>query len=80
MKEWLVHHLDVKSAFLNGELQEKVHVSQPYGFVAKGKEHMVYQLYKALFGLCQAPRACNIHLDRAVKDLGCTSFTTPKKF
>jgi hypothetical protein len=54
---WLVHHLDVKSAFLNGELKEEVYVVQPPGFVKKGREHKVYKLDKALYGLRQAPRA-----------------------
>ena len=49
--EWEVHHLDVKSAFLNGELQETVFVTQPEGFVKVGKERMVYKLLKALYGL-----------------------------
>lgn len=55
--EWEVHHLDVKSAFLNGELQEIVYVKQPEGFVKENEEHKVYQLIKALYGLRQAPRA-----------------------
>lgn len=67
---WLVHHLDVKSAFLNGELQEEVYVSQPDGFVIKGNEHLVYRLNKALYGLRQAPRVWNIILDRALKEMG----------
>jgi hypothetical protein len=54
---WLVHHLDVKFAFLNGDLMEEVYVVQPPGFVKKGQESRVYRLNKALYGLTQAPRA-----------------------
>jgi hypothetical protein len=53
---WQVHHLDVKSAFLNGDLAEEVYVAQPPGFTAKGKERMVLRLHKALYGLRQVPR------------------------
>jgi hypothetical protein len=52
-----VHHLDVKSAFLNGDLQEEVYVTQPLGFESQGQEHKVLRLNKALYGLKQAPRA-----------------------
>jgi Reverse transcriptase (RNA-dependent DNA polymerase) len=48
---WLLHHMDVKSAFLNGELKEDVYVSQPSGFEESGKEHQVLKLHKALYGL-----------------------------
>lgn len=41
---WEVHHLDVKTAFLNGEIKEEVFVKQPEGFVKHGKEHLVYRL------------------------------------
>ena len=54
-KDWCVHHLDVKSAFLNGELAETVFVRQPLGFVVKEEEHRVLRLCKALYGLRQAP-------------------------
>jgi hypothetical protein len=54
---WQVHHLDVKSAFLNGELQEDVYVSQPPGFIREGQDNKVFKLHKALYGLRQAPRA-----------------------
>ena len=40
-KDWRVHHLDVKLAFLNGELTEMVFVRQPPGFAVKGEEHKV---------------------------------------
>ena len=56
-KRWKVYHLDVKSAFLNGYLQEEIFVEQPEGFQVKGQEEKVYKLKKALYGLKQAPRA-----------------------
>jgi hypothetical protein len=46
---WNVHHLDVKSAFLNDELEEVVFVRQPPGFFIPGQEHMVLRLKKALY-------------------------------
>ena len=54
---WPVYQFDVKSAFLNGELDEEVYVSQPEGFVISGNEDKVYRLKKALYGLKQVPRA-----------------------
>lgn len=56
-KEWKVYQLDVKSAFLHGELMEDVYVEQPLGFVKKDEPQKVYKLRKALYGLKQAPRA-----------------------
>jgi hypothetical protein len=67
---WQVHHLDVKTAFLNGELEEEVFVAQPEGYVEKGKEQKVLKLSKALYGLKQAPRAWNVKLDKTLKSLG----------
>ncbi|GJQ93189.1 ribonuclease H-like domain, reverse transcriptase, RNA-dependent DNA polymerase [Tanacetum coccineum] len=68
--EWQVHHLDVKSAFLHGELKEEVYVTQPEGFIQQGKSGKVYKLTKALYGLRQAPRAWNMKLDQTLKSLG----------
>ena len=54
---WDIFQLDVKSAFLHGELSEEIYVQQPLGFEKKGEEDKVYKLRKALHGLKQAPRA-----------------------
>jgi hypothetical protein len=54
---WPIHHMDVRSAFLNGELREQVFVAQPPGFVVAGQERKVLRLVKALYGLRQAPCA-----------------------
>lgn len=67
---WQVHHLDVKSAFLNGELLEEVYVTQLVGFEKENKEHKVCRLLKALYGLRQAPRAWYSHLNKCLKGLG----------
>lgn len=56
-KGWTVFQLDVKSAFLHGELSETVFIEQPLGYVQEGEEDKVYRLKKALYGLKQAPRA-----------------------
>ena len=51
---WQVHHMDVKSAFLNGDLKEEVYVRQPPSYAVTGEEGKVHRLRKALYGLCQA--------------------------
>ncbi|GJZ69558.1 zinc finger, CCHC-type containing protein [Tanacetum coccineum] len=66
---WQVHHLDVKSAFLHGDLKEEVYVTQPEGFIQQGNSGKVYKLTKALYGLRQAPRAWNVKLDQTLKSL-----------
>ncbi|BBG98549.1 ADP glucose pyrophosphorylase large subunit 1 [Prunus dulcis] len=60
---WPIFQLDVKSAFLHGNLQEQVYVDQPPGYVQPGKEGKVYKLRKALYGLKQAPRAWYSRID-----------------
>jgi hypothetical protein len=68
--------MDVKSAFLNGDLAEEVYVAQPAGFVVKGAEHKVLKLKKVLYGLRQAPRAWNAKLDGSLLSLGFRKSTT----
>jgi transposase InsO family protein len=69
-ESWEIHHMDVKTAFLNGDLKEEVYVAQPPGFEIEGKEQKVLKLHKALYGLKQAPRAWNEKLDKTLVDLG----------
>jgi hypothetical protein len=71
-KGWQVHHMDVKSAFLNGELREEVYVQQPPGFVVQGSNGRVLKLKRALYGLRQAPRAWYARLDSELTKLGFT--------
>ena len=66
---WRVHHMDVKSAFLNDDLKE-VYVHQPPRFAIPSKEGKVLRLRKALYGLRQAPRAWNAKLDSTLKGIG----------
>jgi len=69
-KGWKVFQLDVKSAFLNGFLEEEIYVDQPEGFIVKGHEDKVYLLKKALYGLKQAPRAWYSRIDDHLLKLG----------
>nr|GEW40100.1 uncharacterized mitochondrial protein AtMg00810-like [Tanacetum cinerariifolium] len=56
-KNMVVYQMDVKTAFLNGNLREELYVSQPDGFVDQDNHNQMYKLKKALYGLKQAPRA-----------------------
>lgn len=69
-RDWEVHHLDVKNAFLHGKLDETVYMHQPPGMVDKSKPHHVWKLEKALYDLKQAPRAWNARFSSFVERLG----------
>ncbi|KAE8666818.1 hypothetical protein F3Y22_tig00112491pilonHSYRG00346 [Hibiscus syriacus] len=69
-KGWKIFQLDVKSAFLNGYLQEEIYVEQPEGFEVDGEVNKVYLLKKALYGLKQAPRAWYARIDEHLLSLG----------
>ena len=51
-----VHHMDVSSTFLNGDLEEETYMAQLEGFAAPGQEHLVCHLKKSIYGLKQSPR------------------------
>ena len=51
-----IHQMDVKMAFLNGDLDEEIYIEQPEGFIAPGQEKKVCKLVKSLYGLKQAPK------------------------
>ncbi|WVZ87388.1 hypothetical protein U9M48_034029 [Paspalum notatum var. saurae] len=68
-RAWNVHHMDVKSAFLNRDLKEEVYVNQSPGYVVNSQGHRVLRLRKALYGLRQAPRAWNQKLDTVLKEM-----------
>ncbi|GAA0142398.1 hypothetical protein LIER_03306 [Lithospermum erythrorhizon] len=55
-KSWKIFQLDVKFAFLQGDLSEEVYVAQPPGYIQEGEDQLVYKLHKALYGPKQAPR------------------------
>ena len=65
-----LHQMDIKTAFLNGELNEEIFISQPEGFVAKGFEDYVCKLKRSIYGLKQSARCWNAELDKKLKNMG----------
>ena len=59
--------MDVKTAFLNGSLEEAIYMVQLDGFIAKGQEKKVCKLQKSIYGLKQASRSWNLKYDQSVK-------------
>src|SRR3954462_5223237 len=66
----LVHQMDVKTAFLNGELDEEIYMDQPDGFVVNGQERKVCKLLKSLYGLKQAPKQWHEKFDKTLTAAG----------
>ena len=57
MRHWPLHQLDIKNAFLHGDLEEDIYTEQPPRFVAQGEYGLVCKLRRSLYGLKQSPRA-----------------------
>lgn len=66
----IINQMDVKVAFLNGDLEEEIYMDQPHGFVVKGEERKVCKLLKSLYGLKQAPKQWHERLERALNSTG----------
>jgi hypothetical protein len=64
--------MDVKSAFLHGDLDEEIYMEQPIGFIVAGQEHKVCKLQKALYGLKQASCAWNLQFHGVLNELSFT--------
>lgn len=62
--------MDVKTAFLNGYLEEDFYMEQPKRFIAEGHEHMVCKLKRSVYELKQASRSWNTRFDLAIKSYG----------
>ena len=69
-KGWLLHQMDVKNAFLHGDLQEEVHMEQPQGYEDVRHPNYVCKLKKDLYGLKQAPRAWHARIVACLVSIG----------
>ena len=67
---WSISQLDVKNAFIHGDLVDEVYMEQPSGFIASGKSSLVCKLRKSLYGLKQSPRAWFGHFSKVVMEFG----------
>jgi hypothetical protein len=71
-----IHHLDVRTAFLYGTLEDEVYMVQPPGFSAPGREHLVWKLKRALYGLRQSPRRWYNRIDTYLRSISMTRSTS----
>ena len=65
-----IHQMDVKTAFLNGELEEEIYMEQPEGFIVPGQENKVCRLIKSLYGLKQTPKQWHAKFDKVMLSNG----------
>src|SRR5215813_4706451 len=65
--DYEIWQMDVKIAFLNGNLDEYIYMIQPEGFITQGQEQKVCKLQRSIYGLKQASRSWNIRFDTTIK-------------
>ena len=65
-----IHQMDVKTAFLNRDLEEEIYLEQPEGFIVPGQEQKVCRLIKSLYGLKQAPKQWHAKFDEVMLSNG----------
>ena len=65
-----LHQTDVKTTFLNGDLEENVYMAQPKGFIVEGKKRMGCRLKKFIYGLKQASRQWYLKFDGTIRKFG----------
>ncbi|RZB60244.1 Retrovirus-related Pol polyprotein from transposon RE1 [Glycine soja] len=70
IRHWPLYQLDIKNAFLHGDLDEDIYMEQPPGFVAQGEYGLVCKLHRSLYGLMQSPRAWFGKFSHVVQMLG----------
>ena len=70
MRSWPIYQLDIKNAFLHGDLAEEVYMEQPPGFVVQGESGLVCRLRRSLYGLKQSPRAWFSRFSSVVQEFG----------
>ena len=70
--DFLIHQMDVQTAFLNGKLDEEIYMQQPEGYVKPGEEHLACKLERSLYGLKQSSRCWNKAFKESVEKLGFT--------
>ena len=72
--DYEIWQMDVKTAFLNGFLEEELYMMQPEGFIDPKDANKVCKLQRSIYGLVQASRSWNKHFDSVIKAYGFIHF------